>query len=100
MKHIYFKYGLLSLLSLLLRPNTQKKIPFKILLVTDNTPGHSRAVIEMYSEIKAAFMPFNTTSTLQPVDQVVILAFNFYYLRNTFCKALAAIDCDSSDTSL
>ncbi|XP_053551170.1 tigger transposable element-derived protein 1-like [Bombina bombina] len=67
-------------------------IPFKILLLVDNAPGHPRTLEELNPNIRVEFLPPNTTSLLQPMDQCVIAAFKLNYLKRTFSKCIAAID--------
>ena len=79
---------------------SEKKILLKIVLLMDNEPGDPRALMEMiYNEISVVSLPGNTTSILQPLDQGGIPTLKSYYLKNTFCKAISTVICDSSHGS-
>lgn len=49
-------------------PTVQKKDSFQILLFSDNAPGYSRALVDLY-EINVVLIPANIKSILQPIDQ-------------------------------
>ena len=74
---------------------SEKKIPFKILLLIGNAPGHPTTLREMYK--MNVVMPADKIPILQSTDQGVILTFKLYYLGNTFQNAVADIGSDSSE---
>ena len=62
----------------------------KILLVIDNCPVHP--VINNLSHIKIVFLPPNSTSCLQPMDQGVIRSMEAFYRKKLLYKMISAID--------
>ncbi|KFD47790.1 hypothetical protein M513_11340 [Trichuris suis] len=69
-----------------------KGIPFNILLLLDNAPGHPPFLDECHPNVKVVYLPPNTTSLIQPMDQGVIAAFEKYYLRRTLQEAVRATE--------
>ena len=67
-------------------------IPFKILLLLDNAPGHPPHFGDLHPNIKIMYLPPNTTSVLQPMDQGAIATFKAYYLKITFSQAIMALE--------
>jgi hypothetical protein len=70
----------------------KENIPFKIILLLDYAPGHPRTLDDLNPNVRVIFLPPNTTSLLQPMDQCVIAAFKLYDLKRTFTKCITAID--------
>ncbi|KAM3924817.1 tigger transposable element-derived protein 1-like [Leptodactylus fuscus] len=63
-------------------------LPLRALLLLDNAPGHPPAlqddILEEFQFIKVVFLPPNTTSILQPMDQQVISNFKKLYTKHLF----------------
>ncbi|XP_067120126.1 tigger transposable element-derived protein 1-like [Centruroides vittatus] len=68
----------------------KKNLVFKVLLILDNVPSHP---IDLnHPNVEIAFLPRNTTSLLQPLDQGIIVTFKSYYIRKSFELILEKID--------
>nr|XP_028576556.1 tigger transposable element-derived protein 1-like isoform X1 [Podarcis muralis] len=53
----------------------------KVLLLLDNAPGHPVSSHDYSDNVRVLFLPANTTSSLQPMDQGVTDKFKAYYLQ-------------------
>uniref|UniRef100_UPI003590093E tigger transposable element-derived protein 1-like n=1 Tax=Myxine glutinosa TaxID=7769 RepID=UPI003590093E len=71
----------------------EKGLEFKVLLLMDNA-GH--ALDLSYDGVQIEFLPPNTTSLIQPMDQGVIRAFKALYMRNTLQHLVEAMDSDEN----
>ncbi|XP_070607669.1 tigger transposable element-derived protein 1-like [Erythrolamprus reginae] len=64
------------------------ELPLQALLLLDNAPGHPPAlqddILEEFQFVKVVFLPPNTTSILQPMDQQVIANFKKLYMKHLF----------------
>lgn len=69
-----------------------KALDFKVLLLVDNTGGHADDL--SYDGVQIEFLPPNTTSLIQPMDQGIIRAFKALYTRNTLQHLVEAMDSD------
>lgn len=55
---------------------------FRILLIMDNCPSHPTYLSK--ENVEVVFLPPNTTSLLQPLDQGIVKQFKQSYLKRTF----------------
>ncbi|XP_059800174.1 tigger transposable element-derived protein 1-like isoform X2 [Hypanus sabinus] len=70
----------------------EQNLAFKVLLLLDNAPAHPKHLDSIHPNITVRFLPPNTTSLIQPLDQGVIPTFKAYFLRRTFSQMLQATD--------
>ena len=66
--------------------NAEHGLENKALLLLDNAPGHPTDLEMNHPHIKIVFIPPNTTSILQPMDQGIISIFKASYLRQMMNK--------------
>ncbi|KAE8278051.1 Tigger transposable element-derived protein 1 [Larimichthys crocea] len=69
-----------------------KGLDFKVLLLADNAGGHADDL--SYDGVKIEFLPPNTTSLIQPMDQGIIRAFKALYTRNMLQHLVEFVDSD------
>ncbi|KAG7174109.1 Tigger transposable element-derived protein 1-like 20 [Homarus americanus] len=50
----------------------RQNVPFNILSLLDNALGHSPLLLDRHPNVKVVFLPPNTTSLIQPMDQELI----------------------------
>lgn len=78
----------------------EKGIPFKILLILHNAPGHPQNVVWFCPppRVTVIYLPLDTTSLLQLIDQRVIATVKRYYMKRTAQQAPSAADLEESIT--
>ncbi|XP_053959020.1 tigger transposable element-derived protein 1-like [Anastrepha ludens] len=73
----------------------EKGLEFKVLLLIDTTPEHPQLEHE---NIQVLFLPPNTISLIQPLDQGIIATFKTSYIKRTFQFILDTLDKDKTLT--
>ena len=63
-------------------------------MVLDNAPAHPQMLQDLHSNIKFVFLPPNTMSLLQPMDQGVICMFKTHFLQKSWHSL--SLKCDVS----
>ena len=97
--HLFYN-KLLNILGPLLRATTQEKKGLSRYCCSLTIYLLTQELWWRYThKIHTDFMLASTASILQPMDQGVMSTFKSCYLRNTFLKATAAKESDSSDGS-
>ena len=66
-------------------------VPFKILLLLDNASCHG-FLEEIHPAVRVEYLPPNTTSLIQPLDQEIIANFKFAYEEQLYLDLRSATD--------
>ncbi|KAL7297063.1 hypothetical protein TKK_0009489 [Trichogramma kaykai] len=80
----------------------KENLSFKVLLLLDNCKSHGDTVLLAHPNVEILFLPPNTTSLIQPMDQCVIATFKSYYLGKVLKKMLRQVNqhraCENFDS--
>ena len=68
----------------------------KVILFVDNAPGHPKDA--KTKNVKVVFLPSNTTSQLQPLDQGIIQTFKQHYRKRLLRAIIANAEKDPTNT--
>ncbi|GFX47983.1 tigger transposable element-derived protein 1 [Trichonephila clavipes] len=70
----------------------KKSLDFKVLLIVDNAASHPQLE---HPNVQLVFLPPNTTSLIQPLDQSIIATFKKYYIKTTYRFILNKLENES-----
>ncbi|GFW99081.1 tigger transposable element-derived protein 1 [Trichonephila clavipes] len=70
----------------------EKSLDFKVLLIVDNAASHPQLE---HPNVQLIFLPPNTTSLIQPLDQGIIATFKKYYIKTTYKSILNKLENES-----
>ena len=82
--HIFLTYSRMPLVHELKEYCTSQGLPFHILMVLDSASAHPHMLQDLHCDIKLVFLPPNTTSLLQPMDQGIVRMFKAHCLQKTW----------------
>lgn len=70
----------------------EEGLEFKVLLIIDNAPGHPEFVCYENENVEVVFLPPNTATLLQPLDQGIIWCVKATYTRLVFDHIQSSVD--------
>ena len=80
--------------------NSLKRYERHIIFSLENAPCHPPLLIDMFSNIKVAFLQKNTTSRTQPLDARIIKEWKVYYKRKLLWHIVSQVDGELSASQI
>ena len=80
--------------------NCLKRRERHLILFLDNAPCHPPLLMDMFSNIKVAIVPKNTTMRTQPLDVGIIKVRKVYYKRNLLQHIVSQVDMEHSASQI